>query len=185
MCIWIHIPQLEAREISAKRTFIDVDHVIFAFGVVCSNSSREIERSLLNPCKMFYSSDFSPTSSECESEISLVNELVEFDSCSNSVQLLATEEETSSRMQREFVLKRLNKGAVSAPIFSRASSEWMVWSLKWNLYLNFSNFRMIRCIKLTGNVYVLLLRWLRKYFSLKHTMSVNKHSTAVDFDRIL
>ena len=116
-------PHLEAREISAKRTFIYVDHVIFAFGVVCSNSSREIERSLLNPCKMFYSSDFSPTSSECESEISLVNELVEFDSCSNSVELLATEEETSSRMQREFVLKRLNKGAVSAPIFSRASSE--------------------------------------------------------------
>ena len=91
------MPQLEAREISAKRTFIYVDHVIFAFGVVCSNSSREIERSLLNPCKMFYSSDFSPTSSECESERSLVNELVEFDSCSNSVQLLATEEETSSR----------------------------------------------------------------------------------------
>ena len=137
--------------------------------------------------KYFIRQIFPPTTSECESEISLVNELVEFEPCSNSVELLATEEETSSRMQREFVLKRLNKSAVSAPIFSRASSEWMVWPLKWSLYLNFSNFRMTRCIKLTGNVYVLLLRWLRKYFivSLKHTMSVNKSSTAVDFDRIL
>ena len=94
-------------------------------GVVCSNSSREIERSLLNPCKMFYSSDFSPTTSECESEMSLVNELVEFEPCNNSVKPLATGEETSrtsSRIQREFVLKRLSKSAVSAPILSRAPS---------------------------------------------------------------
>ena len=104
---------------------MNFDHVIFAFGVVCSNSSREIERSLLNPCKMFYSSDFSPTTSECESEMSLVNELVEFEPCNNSVKPLATGEETSrtsSRMQREFVLKRLSKSAVSAPILSRAPS---------------------------------------------------------------
>lgn len=104
---------------------MNFDHVIFAFGVVCSNSSREIERSLLNPWKMSYLLDFFPTTSECESEISLVNELVEFEPCSNSVEPLATGEETSrtsSRMQREFVLKRSNKSAVSAPIFSRAPS---------------------------------------------------------------
>ena len=43
------MPYLEAREISAKRTYINFDHVIIVFGVVCSNSSREIEGSLLNP----------------------------------------------------------------------------------------------------------------------------------------
>ena len=70
---------------------------------------------------MFYSSDFSPTTSECESEISLVNELVEFEPCSNSVEPLATGEE--SRMQREFVLK---PGRIRALLPYRYSQELQV-----------------------------------------------------------
>ena len=125
------------------------------FGVVCSKCSREIERSLSNPWKMFYSSDFSSTTSECECEISVVNESVEFEPCSNNMKTLSTGEETSRTSSRgnERVREReLWRGIRALFVLNRSKlmDGMVIDYIKWNLHLNFSIFRMTCCTKLKG-----------------------------------